>query len=109
MKDIEESKLGQNKILEVKLTPGQEEPVNHKANCNLCRNEIVGQRYICLTCRPSSGDTCDFCSDCFNVFRNPQHKEYIDFAERILEKDGHDCKSHVYLRLNFSTGDSLDY
>ena len=109
MKDIEESKLGQNKILDLKLMPGEEEPVNHGANCNFCRNEIVGQRFICLTCRPSSGDTCDFCHECFSVISNPQHKDYADFAERIYEKDGHDIKTHVYLRLNFSTGNCLDY
>ncbi len=109
LKDIEETRLGNNRICDIKLFPGEEDPLNHGASCNLCRNEIIGQRFICLTCRPSSGDTCDFCYECFNVFRNPQHKDYADFSERILQKDGHNCKSHIYLRLNFSTSDSLDY
>jgi len=109
MKDIEESKLGQNKISEVKLMSGEEEPLDHMTNCNYCRNPIVGVRYICVTCHPTSGDTCDFCAQCFSVFKNSTHKDHAEYIQTIKEKIGHDCKTHVYLRLNFSTGNSLDY
>jgi hypothetical protein len=51
------------------LTPEEQETQKHQADCNICRNRIIGIRYKCLGCIDF-----DMCHECFQLDMKGENK-----------------------------------
>ena len=104
---VDEDRLGKN------LASSNKEISNrdHSACCNSdCDSFSNTTRFICLTCRPGyCRNMVDYCQACIDILINPNHEKHVEKVNYMMKKDNHDIKSHVYLRLWYSTGSYYDY
>jgi len=106
LKEIDEYKLGENQCF-------SENCQEFHAICNVCLKNIQGCfRYICLNCRPGPVKKqkifeegrfgfVDFCQQCMEVVKEKKPEEKYKDILGSLEKEKHDEKSHVWLRICF--------
>jgi hypothetical protein len=82
--------------------------------CNTCNKSFSKYRYMCLNCRGpelfydvNNNGYVDICMGCIKgqFPRNNKEKRMLDlFGEDIMNDEGHDMKTHIYLRILVSSG-----
>ena len=104
-------KFGSNSITKEQYDELELE-IQHYASCNGCPKPLIGERYICLTCRPGdlvNSGFCDLCSSCIDLAST--NDEFIYKMNNPIKgsKEFHE-KDHIYIMLRFNNEESYyDY
>jgi hypothetical protein len=110
---IERNKLGHN-LWQKYYYP---ENVLNSFGCTGCDENFPSPnlRHICLSCRPGPIVTAednpeksgfvDYCEKCMQaILKDEIDKEENKKLKNSITKEGHDCHSHIYMRVDYQTG-----